>query len=137
MPVATPMASRISGTSVMKGEMVSLFCDTEGATIYYTLDGTCPCDENGTRKTYTGPITINSHMLLKAYAVKGEQQESRVATFEYFIIGETGIDSLTVDNPHGKPVAYYTLDGQRLNRPQKGVIIVQYEDGTSHRLIVK
>ena len=137
MPVATPMASRISGTSVMKGETVSLFCDTEGATIYYTLDGTCPCDENGTRKTYTGPITINSHMILKAYAVKGEQQESRVATFEYFIIGETGIDSLTVDNPHGKPVAYYTLDGQRLNRPQKGVIIVQYEDGTSHRLMVK
>lgn len=137
MPVATPMASRISGTSVMKGETVSLFCDTEGATIYYTLDGTCPCDENGTRKTYTGPITINNHMILKTYAVKGEQQESRVATFEYFIIGETGIDSLTVDNPHGKPVAYYTLDGQRLNRPQKGVIIVQYEDGTSHRLIVK
>ena len=134
MPVATPTASRISGTSLVKGETVTLSCDTEGATIWYTLDGTCPCDENGTRKQYTGPITIDSHTILNVYAVKGDQQESRVATFEYFIIGETGIDE---EKTHKKPVTYYTISGQRLLRPQKGINIVQYEDGTTRKIIVK
>ena len=134
MPVATPTASRISGTSLVKGETVTLSCDTEGATIWYTLDGTCPCDENGTRKQYTGPITIDSHTILNVYAVKGDQQESHVATFEYFIIGETGIDE---EKTHKKPVTYYTISGQRLLRPQKGINIVQYEDGTTRKIIVK
>lgn len=134
MPVATPTASRISGTSVMKGETVTLSCDTEGATIWYTLDGTCPCDENGTRKQYTGPITIDSHTVLNVYAVKGAQQESRVATFEYFIVGETGIDE---EKTHKKPVSYYTISGQRLSRPQKGINIVQYEDGSIRKIIIK
>lgn len=134
MPVATPTASRISGTSLVKGETVTLSCDTEGATIWYTLDGTCPCDENGTRKQYTGPITIDSHTILNVYAVKGDQQESRVATFEYFIIGETGIDE---EKTHKKPVTYYTISGQRLLRPQKGINIVQYEDGNVRKIIVK
>ncbi len=87
MVVATPTASRISGTTVSRGSTVTLSCSTEGATIWYTTDGTCPCDENGTRQRYTAPIVITSHLLLKAYAVKGVMQESEVATFEYFVDG--------------------------------------------------
>lgn len=87
MVVATPTASRISGTTVSPGATVTLSCATEGATIWYTTDGTCPCDENGTRRRYTAPIVINSHLLLKAYAVKGVMQESEVASFEYYVTG--------------------------------------------------
>ena len=85
MVVATPTASRISGTTVKRGATVTLSCATEGATIWYTTDGSCPCDENGTRRRYAAPIVINSHLLLKAYAVKGVMQESEIATFEYFV----------------------------------------------------
>ena len=86
LQVATPKASRISGTEVARGTTVELTCNTEGATIWYTLDGTCPCDENGTRQQYTGPIAINGHTIIKAFAVMGVMQESEVATFEYFVI---------------------------------------------------
>jgi hypothetical protein len=134
MPVATPTASRISGTSVMRGETVALYCDTEGATIWYTLDGTCPCDENGTRQRYTEPITINSQMTLKAYAVKGDMQESRVASFEYFIIGANGIDGTTASP---SAAAYYTPNGQRRQQPQRGINIVQYDDGTVRKVMRK
>lgn len=88
MVVATPTASRISGTTVNRGATVTLSCATEGATIWYTVDGTCPCDENGTRRRYTAPIVINEHLVLKAYAVKGVMQESEVATFEYFVVAD-------------------------------------------------
>ena len=87
MIVATPTASRISGTTVSRGATVTLSCATEGATIWYTTDGTCPCDENGTRQRYVAPIVINDHLVLKAYAVKGVMQESAIATFEYFVQG--------------------------------------------------
>ena len=134
MPVATPTASRISGTSVMRGETVALYCDTEGATIWYTLDGTCPCDENGTRQRYTEPIAINSQTTLRAYAVKGDMQESRVATFEYYIIGANGLDS-TTSSPSAS--AYYAPNGQRRQQPQRGINIVQYDDGTVRKVMRK
>ena len=86
LKVATPKASRISGTEVPRGTTVELTSETEGATIWYTLDGTCPCDENGTRQQYTGPIAINGHTIIKAFAVMGVMQESEVASFEYFVI---------------------------------------------------
>lgn len=85
MVVATPTASRISGTTVTKGTTVALSCSTVGATIWYTTDGSCPCDENGTRMKYTTPIVINEHTVLTVYAVKEPMQESVTVTFEYFI----------------------------------------------------
>lgn len=93
MRVATPTASRISGTTVAPGATVSLSCATDGAIIWYTTDGTCPCDENGTRKRYTAPIVISDHLVLKAYAVKGVMQESEVASFEFFVESHSVITS--------------------------------------------
>ena len=130
--IAAPTASRISGTSVNNGDVVELYCSTEGAQIWYTLDGSCPCDENGTRQLYTSPILITKDMELKAYAVRGDEV-SEVSTFTYYIT--TGIPTNVVT---GKvPVAYYSPNGQRLLRPQKGINIVQYEDGTTRKIIVK
>ena len=39
-----PRASRVSGTEVYRGTKVQLSSETEGAVIYYTLDGSCPCN---------------------------------------------------------------------------------------------
>ena len=83
--VKDAVASRISGTAVYRGQTVSLSCETEGATIYYTLDGSCPCDE-ATRIKYDGkPIAINDAMTLKVMAVGVNGSESEVKEYAYTI----------------------------------------------------
>ena len=61
---------------------VSLSCATEGALIYYTLDGSEPSAENGT--LYTGTFTIYESVTVKAIAFKDDWLASEVAsaTFE-------------------------------------------------------
>ena len=83
--VKDAVASRISGTAVYRGQTVTLSCETEGATIYYTLDGSCPCDE-ATRVKYDGkPIAINDAMTLKVMAVGVNGSESEVKEYSYTI----------------------------------------------------
>ena len=96
--VATPKASIASGTVVEKGTAITLTCETEGATIYYTLDGSCPCDNTDARKVYDGtPIIINETTIIKAMAMAPDMYESEVAEFTYIVDGTTGIDNITVN----------------------------------------
>lgn len=132
LPVYAPTASHISGTYVKESEQVTLHTDTEGATIWYTTDGTCPCDENGTRKKYTSPISVTGPVSIRAYAVKGDDV-SRVVTFNYKLYDPVGIKDANASEDR-TPVAYYTPDGQRLQRPRKGVNIVRYSDGTTQKI---
>ena len=75
-----------SGKTVEKGTRIELSTPTEGAEIYYTLDGTCPCTVNSPSRTkYTGPIEINEETFIIAYAVKDGMEESYTAGFTYFI----------------------------------------------------
>lgn len=82
--VKAPMASRISGTAVYRGQTVTLSCESEGATIYYTTDGSCPCDEKS-RLKYERPIAINDAMTLKFMAVGTNYDESDVIECTYSI----------------------------------------------------
>ena len=66
-------------------QSITIACATNGATIYYTTDGSEP---NTTSKKYTGAISISETTTLKAIAVKGELQ-SEVATATYTIIEKT------------------------------------------------
>ena len=73
-------ANILSGSTVEKGTKLILSTETEGADIYYTLDGTCPCiEESASRIKYTSPIEINDDTFVIAYAVK-EGLESSVTT---------------------------------------------------------
>ena len=84
MTVATPTATIASGSTVPEGTAVYLRCATEGATIYYTLDGSCPCDPSPARKVYDGsPIIINGPVTIKAMATAPDLYDSEVATFVY------------------------------------------------------
>jgi hypothetical protein len=84
--VATPTASIASGTVVEKDTQVELSCATEGATIYYTLDGSCPCADTDARKVYDGtPITIEKNTVVKAMAAAPDMEESAIATFVYIV----------------------------------------------------
>ena len=82
--VDTPKASILSGENVERGTLIELICETEGATIYYTLDGSCPCDESS-RLEYTGPIVIMDNVTVKAIAVRSGLDDSDVANFIYIV----------------------------------------------------
>ena len=95
--VAVPTANIASGAIVEKGTKIELSCATAGATIYYTLDGSCPCDNTDARKVYDGtPIVINETTTIKAMAVAPDMTESDVAEFTYIVDG-TGIQEVTIN----------------------------------------
>lgn len=87
--VAKPAASPAPGT-LEKGSTVELTTGTEGATIYYTTDGTAPTINSS---KYANPIAVNDSVTIKAVAVKGNMRNSEPAAFEYTVsnIPVTGI----------------------------------------------
>jgi hypothetical protein len=66
--VAAPTFSVPEGTYT-EAQTVTLACETEGAAIYYTLDGTDPTAES---TLYTAPITISTTTTVKAIAIKDD-----------------------------------------------------------------
>ena len=80
--VATPTFSPVAG-SYTSAQTVSIACTTEGATIYYTLDGTTPTTES---TVYAEAFTVSETTTVKAFAVKEGMLDSEVATATYTII---------------------------------------------------
>ena len=115
--VEAPKASIISGMYVSEGTQVELTAQP-GCTIWYTLDGSCPCDET-TRKRYTGPITINTNTKLRAMAVDAKGNESEVVTFTWFI--GTGIANVNVNANNN---IIYDLQGRKTEQSGRGIYII-------------
>lgn len=80
--VVQSVMSSIKAGSVAKGTEVTLTTTTEGATIFYTTDGTEPTKSS---KVYGKPIAIQNNMTLKAFAVKEGLKESQVTSYEYTV----------------------------------------------------
>ena len=78
-----PKSSRASGTAVYRGTKVELTTESKNATIYFTTDGSCPCDENGTRRKYTVPIVINDDTRILAITSVGNDDVSETVEFNY------------------------------------------------------
>lgn len=80
-----PKSSRASGTAVYRGTKVELTTESKNATIYFTTDGSCPCDENGTRRKYTVPIIINddTQILAMTSVGNGDDDVSETVQFNY------------------------------------------------------
>ena len=94
--VAEPKSSIASGSEVTKGQQITLTCETPGAVIYYTLDGSCPCNDTPSRQIYSGPITITDNVtVITAMAAAKDLGESDIVTFNYHLHGYTGIDELS------------------------------------------
>ena len=93
MMLEMPEASVASGSSIYKGTEIVLSAKGDGVRIWYTIDGTCPCDENSTRQVYSKPIRVEEDVTLKAMAENEEEEEtSETATFVYKILkSENGI----------------------------------------------
>ncbi len=78
--VAQPTFTPAAGTYT-EAQTVTITCETEGATIYYTTDGTEPTAES---TEYTAPINVSQTTTIKAIAIKGTD-ESAVAQATYHI----------------------------------------------------
>ncbi|MBN2312870.1 MAG: lamin tail domain-containing protein [Sedimentisphaerales bacterium] len=72
---------------------VTLATETEGAIIYYTLDGSEPYSSSGrfvSGSVYTGPIPINGTTCLRARAVRhGDYKPTDVGTHTYIFLDDT------------------------------------------------
>ncbi|MCM1519520.1 MAG: chitobiase/beta-hexosaminidase C-terminal domain-containing protein [Lachnoclostridium sp.] len=96
--VATPVANIASGTTVEKGTLITLSCNTKGATIYYTLNGSCPCSDTSDRFIYDGnPIVLENSTTILAMATAPDMKESEVAEFTYYVDSPTDIDLIATD----------------------------------------
>lgn len=138
--VATPSASVESG-EIQPGTEIYLSCDTESASIYYTTDGSCPCDVN--RLHYDGtPVIATQDFTLKIIAEADGMVDSEIAEYTY-ILGASGIEDIQLNNdlsmfplPLGEylnisngdytidSVSIYNLGGNlmlRTNKPEKHV----------------
>lgn len=93
---SAPYASVESG-SVVAGTEIELKTLTEGASIYYTLDGTTPSVENG--RIYKTPIVVNQNLTLKAITYADEMYDSEVVTYEYKIVDTKASISNAVVRP--------------------------------------
>lgn len=72
-----------NGGEIAKGTAVTLTTNTEGATIYYTLDGSVPTNKS---IRYNEPIVLNENSVLKAIGVKEGLSSSAVATFSFTVV---------------------------------------------------
>lgn len=71
-------------TNIDCGSQVMMTTETEGADIYYTLDGTDP-KTSPTRLKYTGPFSVNEHTTITSYAEKADCEDSYTAVKRYLM----------------------------------------------------
>jgi hypothetical protein len=77
-PSANPGAGEVAA-----GTTVALVTSTEGADIYYTIDGSSP---DSTKTKYSAPISITTAVTIKAIAVKSGLTDSAVLEAAYTIV---------------------------------------------------
>ena len=95
---ATPGFSPAEGV-FDKAQSVEIACKTEGATIYYTTDGTDPTPSS---TVYSAAISVTKTTTIKAFAEKAGYNKSDVATATYKIVtiehAGTEADPYTVED---------------------------------------
>lgn len=117
--VSKPTASVEPG-KVPFGTEVFLYCATEEATIYYTLDGSCPCDAD--RLTYDGqPIVLTADTTLKIMAEADGMDNSEIVEYVY-TIDNSGIVTIEAGKIADEPC--YDLNGYPVDPTvYRGIIV--------------
>ena len=98
---------------------VAITCETEGAMIYYTTDGSVPYVADAARPSsmaalYSGPVRINKTTCLRAVAVKPGWQPSPIETRTYIFIADVIKQSPTGASPgRGWPTG--SVNGQTID----------------------
>ena len=82
MPKTADVVASVPGGSYASAQSVTLTSATDGATIYYTTDGTTPTKKS---TKYSAAVSVASTKTLKAIAVKEGYTPSDVTTESYTI----------------------------------------------------
>jgi hypothetical protein len=113
------------------GTMIELTCELPEATIYYTLDGTCPCAESSASvKKYEAPIPLTSDLVIKAFAKAPGYADSDIVELSFLV---TAIR--TVNFEVKRPAATYTLSGLKVEEGKKLPKGIYIHDGK--KVVVK
>ena len=91
--VAAPVIAPNGGAISVDAE-ITISCETEGASIYYTIDGTEPSAENGT--LYEAPFTLAEDATVKAIAVAEGMENSSVTEAAFTLLSAT-VSNVTFD----------------------------------------
>ena len=128
LPVCEAVTASPGAGVVPSGTKVVLSTETEGASIYYTLNKTCPCDEsNVARKEYTGPIEITEDTYIIAYTVKEGYEDSKTSHFPYTVKEEN--PPVVEPDPGGstpsrKPTVTVSGTGGTAVAQSSGVVVI-------------
>ena len=118
--VATPTFNPVGGT-YSSAQIVTIQCATNGATIYYTIDGSEPSSWS---TAYSGPIMVNVTTTIKA----------RAFMWEYMMASETALATyeIKVASPTFDPAggAYSSAQNIVLSCPTPGATITYTTDGS-------
>lgn len=127
-PVCEAVTASPGAGAVPSGTKIVLSTETEGASIYYTLDKTCPCDEsNGARTRYTEPIEITEDTYIIAYAIRDGNEDSATSHFSYTVkeenppVVEPGPGGST---PSRKPTVTVSGTGGTAVAQSNGVVVI-------------
>lgn len=138
-PVLSPPEGAISddGTFTTPFQL-TITCATEGAEIYYTLDGTDPVSSES-REQYQSPLTISQTTTIRAIATDGTYNSKEVsATYRL----EKGYAASIAEFIDAAPTASYEL---RLSEAQQAVItaynandnLVYIQDKSGRGMIIR
>ena len=116
--VSFPVISPNGGT-YYEAQLVEITCATEGATIYYTLDGSEP---NANSSVYSGAIQVSETTTIKAIAIKGEENSGIVTS------------TITIEKPLDNIAQFYNIEVGKTVKFANPVTVV-YQNGSN--LIVK
>lgn len=72
-------------------ETVAILCETDGAEIWYTIDGSIPEPDNPTAKIYTGAFTVEENVVVRAIAYRAGMKDSQIT--------QTHIDAFCCEAP--------------------------------------
>ncbi|MDE5570862.1 MAG: chitobiase/beta-hexosaminidase C-terminal domain-containing protein, partial [Prevotella sp.] len=114
-------------TFSLNENVLTITSETEGASIYYTVDGkTTPSAAKGT--LYTAPIELKGNCVVKAIAVKNGYEDSEVVTYEVdwfkvekptFSLNE---NILTITSETEGASIYYTLGAESVPSATRGTL---------------
>ncbi len=105
--VAMPTFSPEAGTYT-SAQTVTITTATDGATIYYTTDGSTPTTSS---TQYAGAITVSETTTIRAIAVKADMADSEVASATYTI--EIPVDYAVTVAPNGGNIAFGTANPEQ------------------------
>ncbi len=106
---------------------LTIATETEGATIYYTVDGSDPSDWIGMARDqgiYTGPLTVTETTCIRAVAIKTGYKPANVDTQTYLFLSDVITRSQAQVVAQGYPTTWfqsypadYEMDPQIYNDP--------------------